>query len=127
MDQILIIEPDKPLAKTYALALKKAGHKVTVASNSQAAINKADKAKPRAVVLELQLVGHSGVEFLYEFRSYPDWQDVPVLIHTTVPYMELKDSWGLLSEHLGVSGYKYKPMTSLEDLVKTVNQLVSSR
>ena len=32
--------------------------------------------KPAIVMLELQLVEHSGIEFLYEFRSYPEWQRV---------------------------------------------------
>lgn len=66
MSQVLLIEPDKLLAKTYQAALKTSGHKVRVASNSQDAINIADKTTPDIVVMELQLVGHSGIEFLYE-------------------------------------------------------------
>ncbi len=127
MSQVLLIEPDKPLAKTYQAALRKAGHKVKLASTSQGAINKADAQTPEVIVLELQLVGHSGIEFLYEFRSYPEWQDVPVLIHTGVPYIELKDSWDLLSDHLGVSDYTYKPDTSLDKLINSVRQLTRSK
>lgn len=124
MSQILLIEPDKPLARVYETILKKAGYKVLTASNSQDAINIADESKPDVVVLELQLVGHSGIEFMYEFRSYVDWQDVPILLHTNVPYTELSDSWSLLTEHLGVSDYAYKPHTSLNKLVSSVNELV---
>ena|SRR5665213_1006332 len=127
MSQILLIEPDRPLAKTYEAAFKQAGHKVRTARTAQQAIHDADEAMPDAVVLELQLVGHSGVEFLYEFRSYNDWQDIPVLIHTSVPYLEIEDGWNILSNHLGVSEYKYKPSTNLESLVATVNQIISSR
>jgi DNA-binding response OmpR family regulator len=123
MSQVLLIEPDRLLAKTYQAALKNSGHQVRIATNSQDAINLADKITPDVVVLELQLVGHSGVEFLYEFRSYPDWQDVPVLIHSHVPYLALKDGWPILNEQLGVSDYRYKPSTSLEKLISSINQL----
>lgn len=123
MNHVLLVEPDKPLAKTYANALTKAGYVVQVATNSQEAINKADSVLPNAVILELQLVGHSGIEFLYEFRSYADWQGVPVLIHTNVPYMELENSWSLLTSHLGVSGYRYKPDTNLKTLIVDLSKL----
>lgn len=124
MSQVLLVEPDRPLAKTYSLALKRAGHKVKVASSSQEAIDIADRDAPDVVVLEIQLVKHSGIEFLYEFRSYPEWQDIPVLIHTSVPFSELKDGWPLLNEQLGVSVYKYKPATNLSLLVTTVAELI---
>jgi len=126
MSQILLIEPDRPLAKTYEAAFKQAGHKVRTAKTAQEAIHDADTATPDAVVLELQLVGHSGVEFLYEFRSYSDWQDIPVLLHTNIPYLEIEDGWSILSDHLGVAEYKYKPTTNLETLVNTVNQIIDN-
>jgi DNA-binding response OmpR family regulator len=127
MRQILLIEPDRPLAKTYSGALKQAGYKVSAVTGSQDAIYAADKLTPDVVVLELQLVGHSGIEFLYEFRSYPEWQDIPVIIHSNVPYAELKDGWPILSEQLGVSLYRYKPATKLDKLVSSVNEAIKTK
>ena len=124
MAQVLLIEPDRPLAKTYEAALKRDGHKVRSVPSAQEAIQDADKYSPDAVVLELQLIGHSGVEFLYEFRSYTDWQDIPVLIHTIVPYLEIENGWDILSKQLGVMDYKYKPTTNLNSLVASVNQII---
>ncbi len=126
MSQVLLIEPDRLLAKTYESAIKGAGHKVNVVGSSQAAINIASKVVPDIVVLEIQLIEHSGIEFLYEFRSYSDWQDIPVLMHTNVPYFEFRDGWPLLDRGLGVSAYKYKPVTNLEELVSTIGELVKS-
>lgn len=111
------------LAKTYQSALVSHGYQVALATNSQEAINMADKNTPGLVVMELQLVGHSGIEFLYEFRSYPDWQSIPVLIHSQVPYVELKDGWPILKEELGVSDYRYKPATNLQALIASVDHL----
>lgn len=122
MANILFIEPDRILAKTYCQVLTEAGHSVTLAVGAQAAIAAADKTRPDIIVLELQLVEHSGIEFLYEFRSYKDWQDTPVLIHTQVPPGEFASNMQLLREQLAVRSYLYKPHTSLRELVAQVDQ-----
>jgi DNA-binding response OmpR family regulator len=121
MANILLIEPDKVLAGIYVQALTAANHQVQVCAGAQAAITAADRRKPDLVILELQLVAHSGIEFLYEFRSYLEWQVVPVLIHTQVPSGEFTGSWQLLKEELGVSDYLYKLRTSLRDLLAAVD------
>ena len=122
MARILLIEPDRLLAESYVQALRAAGHGVNAASSAQAAVMAADAVPPELVLLELQLVEHSGIEFLYEFRSYPDWQGIPALIHTHVPPAEFNDSWELLKNELGVREYLYKPATTLKRLVTSVNQ-----
>ena len=120
--RVLLIEPDRVLAETYFQTLRRAKHQVTVCSSAQAAILAADKAKPDVVILELQLVGHSGIEFLYEFRSYPDWQGVPVVINTHVPPSEFAGSRDLLMSELNIAQYLYKPQTSLQKLLRTVSE-----
>lgn len=120
MTNILLIEPDRILADIYYQILRRAGHKVTVCSSAQAAIMTADQAKPDIVILELQLVGHSGIEFLYEFHSYADWQNIPIIIHTNVPPSEFAGSRHLLMNELGVKTYLYKPQTNLQKLLHSV-------
>lgn len=114
--KILLLEPDKVLADTYRQALQLDGHKVVMCASAQAAIFAADELQPDLVIVELQLTGHSGIEFLYEFRSYDDWTETPVLLLTNVPAGEFSESWKLLREQLGVTAYHYKPMTSLKTL-----------
>lgn len=124
--KILLVEPDRILADTYRQALTGDGHKVVMCAGAQAAIFAADELQPDLVILELQLTGHSGIEFLYEFRSYDDWTAVPVIAHTNVPAGEFGGSWELLRDQLGVSGYHYKPLTSLRTLLRSVNSFVSA-
>jgi DNA-binding response OmpR family regulator len=119
--KILLVEPDVVLAKTYIRALEHAGHKVIAAGTAQAAIHAADIRTPDLVILEMQLVSHSGIEFLYEFRSYEDWREIPVLAHSQVPMAEFVDTWELLQTELGVAKYLYKPRTTLAKLLQTVN------
>jgi phosphoserine phosphatase RsbU/P len=122
MGRILLIEPDRVLAESYVRVLLHAGHEVQAAGGAQAAVMSADAILPDLVILELQLVEHSGIEFLYEFRSYPDWQDVPVIIQSNVPRREFTDNWQLLREELGVREYLYKPRTTLGELLEAVNE-----
>lgn len=122
MANILLIEPDRLLADTYRQSLETAKHNVLMCSSAQSAIFAADTIKPDAVVLELQLIDHSGIEFLYEFRSYPEWQAIPVIVLTQVPPMEFNGSRALLVDELGVVDYLYKPQTTLAELIEVVNQ-----
>ena len=123
--QILLIEPDTLLAQTYSKALKHSGHRVQVSATAQQAVHQADEHMPELVILELQLVSHSGIEFLYELRSYPEWQDIPVLVLSHVPPTEFVDSWNLLQNELGVKKYLYKPRTSLAKLLNSVNEFAT--
>jgi DNA-binding response OmpR family regulator len=116
MSRILLIEPDAILAKTYAMALDLAGHTVDVTHDAQTAIYVADHNQPDLVLLEIQLTGHSGVEFLYEFRSYPDWRNIPVIIISNIPEKEFNPSRSLLFGELKVEQYYYKPRLSLKRL-----------
>lgn len=125
MARILLIEPDRLLAKHYLSALQAAGHTVTVCLSGQDGIQAADQATPELVILELQLKGHNGVEFLYEFRSYHEWQQIPVLVHSLVPEQALS---GISTVPLlGINSYLYKPTTSLAKLIQAVDEALPSR
>ena len=82
---ILLIEPNKILAQAYGSELHSLGIKVVWAPDAESAIRQIDKKLPDVVILEPKLAGHSGVEFLHEFRSYEDWHDIPVIIYSSVP------------------------------------------
>lgn len=125
MAHILLIEPDRVLAQTYQQAFEMAGHDVSWAMQAQAALDAADMRMPDIVVLELQLPAHSGVEFLYEFRSYPEWYKIPVIIHSMVPPTAFTDM-AVLKNELGVVKYCYKPNTKIVQLVSNIRELVAT-
>lgn len=130
MANILLLEPDSILADSYMQAFRYVGHEVRRAVSAQDAVFHVDELEPDVVVVELQLVAHSGIEFLYELRSYGEWQHIPVIIHSCVPPTEFQDSLELLRDKLGVRQYLYKPHTSLQTLLQTVvnvTQLVGAQ
>jgi two-component system, sensor histidine kinase and response regulator len=112
---ILLIEPDSLLGSIYKDALEQKGHRVKLSRDAQTAVHLADEQTPDVVVLELQLRAHSGIEFLYEFRSYPEWQHIPIVLHTLLPEDDLA-----MPRQLGTVQYVYKPSTTLAQLVRTV-------
>jgi DNA-binding response OmpR family regulator len=119
---ILIVEPDLSLARIYAKALQTATHTTAHARGAQDAIMAADSQHPDLVILELELAVHNGVEFLYEFRSYSEWQDIPVVILSHVvpnPDIIEPSAWA----QLGVISYHYKPTTKLAQLLRIVEQV----
>lgn len=119
---ILLIEPDRILAGTYRQALERAGHSVVMCASAQSAIFATDAVMPDVIILELQLIEHSGIEFLYELRTYPEWQNIPVILQTNVPTKEFAGSWDMLREQLGVVAYHYKPLTNLQTLLTSVQE-----
>jgi DNA-binding response OmpR family regulator len=124
MAYILFLETDCLLAKNIKSYLKSLGHETEWHVNPQTAVLSADKKKPDLVILDLMLALHSGVEFLYEFRSYPDWINLPIIIYSNVSYRELGQT-SLSLNQLGVSAFHYKPKTSFKDLALSIRQILA--
>ena len=122
--RIILIEPDRSLAEIYVKAAKQAGHTLVPCASAQAAILSADQQRPDLLIIELQLIEHSGIEFLYEFRSYAEWADIPLIIQSNVPPSEFASNWQLFKEQLNISHYLYKPQATLRDLLKTIEQVL---
>ena len=126
MSNVLLIEPDAILAETYAAALRDAGHVVAHVRSAQAAIHAADEETPDIVFLELRLAGHDGVEFMHEFRSYTEWQHIPIVVTTYMDAQALRPLLPALRE-LGVEQCLYKPTSGLATLVSTARELCRGR
>lgn len=119
---VLLIEPDKLLADTYKQALEFAGHSVDHAMGGQGAVGCADEKTPDIVILEMQLPAQNGIAFLQEFRSYAEWQRIPVVLHTYVAPQSMTAVFETLKREYGVTNWLYKPQTSLQQLVSVVHR-----
>ena len=119
--KVLLIEPDAKLAGIYKAALAQAGHAVSHAASAQDAVHEADETHPDIIVLELQLAQHNGIEFIYEFRSYSEWQNVPIILLTMVTPHALGITTDMFRQ-LGITDCLYKPATNLRKLVDAVGE-----
>lgn len=120
--RILLLESDRTYALTVQEALKSDGHVVVWKSSADGALSELDSLKVDAIIVEIQLAKHNGVEFLYEIRSYPDLSKIPVLVLTMIPEIDMPIS-DSTRKQLGISRYLYKPSTSLRNVSIAVKQL----
>jgi len=125
MAHILLLEPDKLIASRIVSFFNNDKHTVAAHSDPQQAIVSADKNTPEVVIVELQLAGRTGVEFLYEFRSYPDWQLIPIIVFTDLTAEQLGDYQQALSE-LSVYTSLRKSRTALDQLLLSVEHLLAN-
>jgi DNA-binding response OmpR family regulator len=119
MARLMLLETDGLLAKAAINYLQKRGHSVDWQVDPQEAIISLDVQSVDLVILELVLAGRSGVEFLYELRSYPDWRALPVVIYSSVPQREIGVSLGGFDQ-LNIRAYHQKHQTDLKTLSQTV-------
>lgn len=125
MAHIIVVEADRTLGRLYQQAISDDGHTVQLLHDAQAAISAIDEQRPALIVLDIMLGEHNGVEFLYELRSYPEWDGIPVILHTVVPssHPGLGHYWW---SQLGIVSYLYKPNTSLQQLRQAVSRQLAT-
>lgn len=119
--KILLVEPDKVLGEAIAHVFESAKHKLTWKRNAQTALDALDDNIPDLIILEIQLGLHNGIEFLYEIRSYPEWQNVPVIVHT-LNNKALDEQFSQAFAELDVRAVLYKPRTSTQNLLRVARQ-----
>ena len=122
---ILLIEPDQVLGAAYARSLEHSGFELAIARNADQAMLLIDERRPDLIICELQLVSHSGIELLYELRSYADWMSIAVIVLSIVPPSEFSASQHGLTKQLGVNCYLYKPTTNIRQLVRAAQETLS--
>src|SRR6266550_1864776 len=123
MAQIILLETDRQLANNLKEYFRQAGHELLVYSDPQQAVLAADTNHPDIIILDLILAGRSGIEFLYELRSYPDWQNIPVIVTGRFTPDEVQVYSGAFQE-LGVSHYLPKQTTALGSFLAETRKLL---
>ncbi len=124
MKHILLLDPDTKTSKSIKNILEDKNINVSVVKDSQSAIFLADKNRPDLVITELAIADQNGVAFLHEFRSYIDWKNIPIIVHSYLPSVLVDNSkvW----DTLGVKKVLYKPQTSLQTLRINAIDLLSA-
>lgn len=121
---VLLIEPDKVLGQAIVESLHVQAHDVVWCRTAQSALDSLDRQTPDLVILELQLGIHNGIEFLYEMRSYPEWNSIPVIVHT-INANALDERFQAAFRQIGVQAVLYKPRTSTKKLIHAAGQFVA--
>ena len=120
---VLVVEPDELLAKTYRRILNDSGYYVRSSTNAQDAIIDIDSTKPDVILVEIQLRLHNGIELLNEIRSYPDLSEIPIIVLTYVP--EASFSSLLNDKQLKIVKYLYKSQATHQDILFAVQEALA--
>ena len=120
--RVLLIDSDPVVLKTASNYLQNQQIDTVCASSAQQAVHMCDSARPDIVVVDTALTGHSGVEFLHEFKSYHDWHTIPVIVWS-MQHMTPAQKTALTQ--LGAVDILYKPKTSLAQLTQRLQSLAT--
>lgn len=123
MAKILLLQSDDQLAGNYSAFLSRRGFDVITHKDPQAAVMDADAGRADLVILDLLLAGRSAAEFLYELRSYPDWQDVPVIVLGDLFLNQMETYLETLNQ-LNVSLYLNRQTAGLDRLIQEIDKLL---
>jgi CheY-like chemotaxis protein len=126
MKTILILEPDLLLAKAYVQSLNDVGLEVLTSANAQQAVHSLDEHEISLVLMEVQLPGHNGVEFIYEMRSYPEWREIPIIINTFLNPKNLPKKL-IADKKLNIAKVLSKSRLQLSDLVVEIESVLSQQ
>jgi len=116
---VLVIEDEKEIRDLLRYHLERAGLRVAAAGDGEDGLRQVFASRPDALVLDLMLPGHNGLEILREVRGEPATQDLPVIV-LTARAAEMDKLLGF--EH-GADDYLTKPFSPRE-LVARVQALL---
>lgn len=117
---ILVVDDSSTVRKFVSVSLSMQGFKVITAGDGMEALEKLPAEKPDLIITDLNMPNMDGFEFIRTLRENPDYQDIPVIILTSLSDKTNKEL-GLKS---GAHSYLIKPF-SLEKIQYEVSKYVS--
>jgi len=119
---VLVVDDDRIVAEMYRLALTRAGHDVSVASDGEMGLAMASSVRPDFMFLDMRMPKMGGVEVLKSLAAGEGTRDIPVVMLSNY------DEPGLVREclKLGAKEYLVKAGTNPADLGRIVSQWVGA-
>lgn len=81
--RILLVDDQPSIRGVLEMALTRAGADVWIAADGAAALERAEKAQPDLILLDLQMPGMNGWDVLREFRLRPALASIPVVLQSS--------------------------------------------
>jgi len=116
-DTVLVVDDEVDIRDLAEMILKEAGFQVVTASSGDEALQKIEAEMPDLVLLDLVMLGRSGLETCKIIKSQPKTQHIPVVMFTALA----RDIDRKLTAECGADGHFTKPFAQ-EDLVEEVKR-----
>jgi len=120
MAKILLVEDDKSLREIYGVRLQAEGYEIVSAGDGEEALAMAIKERPDLIVSDVMMPKISGFDMLDILRSTTETKDVKVIMMTALSSEDQRAR----GEALGADRYLVKSQVGIEDVVRTVHDVL---
>ncbi len=120
MAKILLVEDDKSLREIYGVRLMAEGYEIVSAGDGEEALAMAIKERPDLIVSDVMMPKISGFDMLDILRSTTETKNVKVIMMTALSSEDQRAR----GESLGADRYLVKSQVGIEDVVRTVHDVL---
>lgn len=121
MTKILLVEDDKSLREIYGVRLLAEGYDIVSAGDGEEALAMAIKERPQLIVSDVMMPKISGFDMLDILRSTTETKDIRVIMMTALSSEDQRAR----GEALGADRYLVKSQVGIEDVVRTVHDVLA--
>ena len=123
MTKVLLVEDDKSLREIYGVRLLAEGYDIVSAGDGEEALAMAIKEKPQLIISDVMMPKISGFDMLDILRSTTETRDIKVIMMTALS----SDDQRARGEQLGADRYLVKSQVGIEDVVRTVHEVLDGK
>lgn len=120
MTKILLVEDDKSLREIYGVRLLAEGYDIISAGDGEEALAMAIKERPALIVSDVMMPKISGFDMLDILRSTTETKEIKVIMMTALSSEDQRKR----GEQLGADRYLVKSQVGIEDVVRTVHEVL---
>lgn len=120
MTKILLVEDDKSLREIYGVRLLAEGYDIVSAGDGEEALAMAIKERPQLIVSDVMMPKISGFDMLDILRSTTETKAIKVIMMTALSSEDQRAR----GEALGADRYLVKSQVGIEDVVRTVHDVL---
>lgn len=120
MTKILLVEDDRSLREIYGVRLLAEGYDIVSAGDGEEALAMAIKERPTLIVSDVMMPKISGFDMLDILRSTTETRDIKVIMMTALSSEDQRQR----GEQLGADRYLVKSQVGIEDVVRTVHEVL---
>lgn len=120
MTKILLVEDDKSLREIYGVRLLAEGYDIVSAGDGEEALAMAIKERPQLIVSDVMMPKISGFDMLDILRSTTETREIKVIMMTALSSEDQRQR----GEQLGADRYLVKSQVGIEDVVRTVHEVL---
>lgn len=121
MTKILLVEDDKSLREIYGVRLLAEGYDIVSAGDGEEALAMAIKDRPNLIISDVMMPKISGFDMLDILRSTTETKDIKVIMMTALSSEDQRAR----GESLGADRYLVKSQVGIEDVVRTVHEVLA--